>query len=88
MNAQKNKTVRFQIGETYQSVDWFTGGTGFYTVAGRDGDVLVLKEAHDEIDGFHECEGHSSYQIHEESGKEYIVIGTYHGHENRIYAGR
>ena len=80
MNAQKNKTVRFQIGETYQSVDW-------YTVAGRDGDVLVLKEAHDEIDGFHECEGYSSYQIHEESGKEYIVIGTYHGHENRIYAG-
>lgn len=87
-DAHKNETVRFRIGETYGSVDWFTGGTGFYTVTDRDRDTLVLKEAHDEADGFHQCEGDSSYSIHEEDGEEYIVLGSYHGHEDRIYAGR
>lgn len=53
--GKKNDTVRFRIGETCESIDWFTGETGFYTVVGRDMNTLVLKEAHDEIDGFHEC---------------------------------
>lgn len=85
--TMQKETVRFQASETYESVDWFTGGMGFYTVIGRDGDTLTLKEAHDEIDGFHTCKRTSAYEIHEEDGQEYIVMGSYLGCENRIYAG-
>lgn len=84
----QNETARFQAGETYESVDWFTGGTGYYTVVRRNGDILELTEAHDEIDGFHTNPETSTYEVHEEDGTEYIVFYSYRGNENRLYARR
>lgn len=81
-----NGTARFQAGEIYKDTDWFTGGTTYFTVAGRDKDTLRLTEAHDEIDGFHVCDGETAYEICEEDNREYIVLYSYCGNENRIYA--
>ena len=83
----QKETGRVQSGETYGSVDWVTGGVGFYTFTGTALATLTLKEAHDEIDGFHTWKGTSDYVIHEEDGREYIVMGSYLGCEDRIYAG-
>lgn len=84
----KNETKRLQEGETYESVDWFTGGTGYYTAVSRDGNTLELAEAHDEIDGFHMSAGTGTYEIHEEDGQEYIILYSYLNNENWLYAGR
>lgn len=83
-----NGTAMFQIGERYASIDWFTGGTTYLTVTGRAKDTLSLTEAHDEIDGFHVCGTESAYVIREEDGVEYIVLYSYHGNENRVYANK
>ncbi len=86
-NQKVHAAAKFQVGVTYKNTCWFTGGTSFHTVVERTENTLVISEAHDEIDGFHVCEGTEVFEIHEEDGREYIVLYSYHGHENRIYAG-
>lgn len=77
---------RFEIGNKYNSICWFTGGISEYTVANRTDSTVTLKPFRIELDGNHDCES-ETYDLHtDENGNEYIVLYSYHGHENRICA--
>lgn len=84
----KNKEPkRFEVGQEYESVCWFTAGVGLYTVKAKDTDSVTFSIGRHELDGDHECEDETYKLKHDDNGNEYIVLYEYGGHENCIRAG-
>ena len=76
---------KFEVGQKYTFVDWFSGGRSFYTVKERTESTISLDRVAYEADGIHESVEDFDISTDEE-GNESIFIYEYHGHEARIYA--
>lgn len=78
---------RFEVGKTYVTHDWFTGGTLKYTYEGKDELSRGIFSIEDfELDGEHYRT--ELYDILEDikNNTEYILLGEYQGHSHCIYA--
>lgn len=76
---------KFDVGQNYTFVDWFTGGRSFYTVKEKTESTVTFDCIAHEADGTHKSV--ESYEIFTDNeGNENIFIYEYHGHEARIYA--
>lgn len=82
-----NLPKKFNIGEEYESVCWFTGGVGYYTVKAKDDESVTFSIGRHELDGDHQCEDETYELKYDDDGNEYVVLYEYGGHENRIRAG-
>ena len=78
---------RFKIGQEYESVCWFSGGIGYYTVKAKDNDSVTFSIGRHELDGNHECKDETYKLKYDDDGNEYITLYEYHGKENNIWAG-
>ena len=78
---------RFEVGQRYELVCWFTGGVGNYTVKAKDDEYITFSIGRHELDGDHECEDEKYQLKYDDDGNEYIVLYEYCGHENNIRAG-
>ena len=84
----KNKEPkRFEVGQEYEKVCWFTAGVGYYTVKARDDKSVTFTIGRHELDGDHDCEDETYKLKLDENGNEYITLFEYGGHENNIRAG-
>lgn len=80
------KMKKFEIGQVYDTVDWFTGGTCVRKVKDRTDTSLIFEIQRHELDGDHK--GVEEYDIYiDEDGNEYVLLYSYKGSENRITAG-
>lgn len=86
-NEKKKQAKRFEVGQEYESVCWFTGGVGYYTVKAKDDKSVTFSIGRHELDGDHQCEDETYKLNHDDNGNEYIVLYEYGGHENCIRAG-
>lgn len=78
---------KFEVGKTYITHDWFTGGTMKYTYEGKDElGVGVFSVDDFEIDGEHYRTEKYDVLEDEENGTEYVTIGEYSGYLHCIYA--
>ena len=76
---------RFEIGQKYGWVCWFTGGLTTYTVVSRSEKSVTLDTIDVEIDGVHHRK--ETFNIEKgESGNERILIQQYHGEKGYIEA--
>ncbi|MFR3808943.1 MAG: hypothetical protein ACLTX3_08340 [Lachnospiraceae bacterium] len=76
---------KFQVGNTYQAICWFTGAMFTYQCVKRTDTEITFSSISEEVDGIHDM-GRATYPIHQDDGTEYVVIQTYQGEENRMYA--
>lgn len=76
---------KFQVGNTYQAICWFTGAMFTYQCVKRTDTEITFSSMSEEVDGIHNM-GSATYPIHQDDGTEYVVIQTYQGEENRMYA--
>ncbi len=76
---------QFQSGNTYQAICWFTGAMFTYQCVKRTDTEITFSSISEEVDGIHDM-GSATYPIHQDDGTEYVVIQTYQGEENRMYA--
>lgn len=83
--AEEKRPRKFEVGQQYEWVGWFTGGRSFYTVTERTPDRLVFSEYRFEIDGEYKLT--ESFKIlTDENGDEYLKMCEYQGEEGRLYA--
>lgn len=77
----------FAVGKSYENICWFSGGVSRYKVVSRtEKTVTFVRESH-ELDGDHITE--ETYDIKvDENGNKYVLFYSYHGVENRMYAGK
>lgn len=76
---------KFEVGQKYNFICWFTGGNTLYTVEYRTQTKVSFKTVANEMDGVHE--GIEEFEIDvDEFGNESILIYEYHGHKAQIYA--
>lgn len=81
----EEKPKRFEVGQQYEWVDWFTGGVSEYTVIERTSGRLVFGEYRHEIDGDYKMT--EAFKIlTDENGDEYLKMCEYKGEEGRLYA--
>ena len=81
------ETKRFKVGEEYESVCWFSGGIGYYTVKAKDDESVTFSIGRHELDGDHDCKDETYKLKYDDDGNEYITLYEYHGEENNIRAG-
>lgn len=75
----------FKVGQIYTYHCWFTGGEHRMTIVDRTDDTITFKVSAYELDGNHATQ--ENYKIDtDDDGNESILIYSYHGQENRIYA--
>lgn len=79
------KITRFNPGDKYENVDWFTGGVHTYKCISRTENTVTLSAIYDEIDGLHVVPP-ETFDIRSDEDGEYILFYTYYGEENRMYA--
>lgn len=78
---------KFEEGQEYESVCWFTGGVGYYTVKKRTDKEITFTIGRHELDGDHKCEDETFELKFDKHGNEYITLYEYGDHENNIRAG-
>lgn len=81
----KSSIIKFAIGEEYRSTCWFTGGQTFYVCVKRTENTVTFAPTHYEIDGTHQGK-HETFPLQVDRNIEYVVVQTYRGEENRMYA--
>lgn len=77
----------FTAGCTYHSHCWFTGGTFSYICVRRNESEVTFKPTYFELDGVHEIE-EETFPVFVKDGREYVVVQSYKGNENRMFAER
>jgi hypothetical protein len=87
IRPNKKEPKQFEVGQKYESVCWFTGGIGLYTVKAKDNKSVTFGVGHHELDGDYEGEDETYKLKHDDNGNEYVVLYEYGGHENCIRAG-
>ena len=78
---------RFEVGQQYESVCWFTAGVGLYTGKVKDDESVTFSIGCHELDGDHQCEDETYKLKYDDDGNEYVVLYEYGGYENKIRAG-
>lgn len=76
---------RFELGQTYEKVDWFTGGVHEYICTSRTDKTVKFSPVYHEIDGTH----HVKQELHDiltDDEGEYVVLYEYQGEKNCIRA--
>lgn len=76
---------QFEIGKRYDRTCWFTGGVGEYECKKRTKTKVTFKPTYYEIDGIH-SKSLETFEIKNNGESEYVVVQTYKGEENRMYA--
>ena len=87
IRPNKKEPKQFKVGQEYESVCWFTGGVGYYTVKVKDNESVTFSIGRHELDGDHQCEDETYELKYDDDRNEYVVLYEYSGHENRIRAG-
>lgn len=78
---------RFEVGKTYITHDWFTGGTIKYTYEGKDElSVGVFSVDDFEIDGEHYRTERLDILEDYKNETEYVLLGEYNGYSHCLYA--
>lgn len=76
----------FRTGDMYEKTDWFTGGTTTYKCIDRTENTVTLLPVSVELDGIHQMESEIFCISRDEAGREYVLLCTYKGAENRLYS--
>ena len=79
------KMIKFEIGKTYFSTCWFTGGRSAYTCIGRDEKNVTFSVRTEETDGVHELK-QETFSTDAKNGVEYVVLYEYHGNPHILPA--
>lgn len=80
----------FEVGKFYESEDWTIGGTNTYECIKREGEYAQFEASWSNCDGeFKQATPMLKIRktLSIDDG-EYVVLGTYLGHEHRLYARR
>ncbi len=65
---------------------WFTGGTGRYICVSRTDEDVTFSPTYYEADGIHKVAKETFPIKTNRDGIEYVVVQSYRGEENRMYA--
>lgn len=76
---------QFIIGNTYYNTCWFTGGITTYVCISRTDSEVSFAPTYHEIDGIHKGNP-ETFPLCSDDTMEYVVVQTYKGEENRMYA--
>lgn len=78
--------IKFEIGKTYLSTSWFTGGTLAYTCVSRDEEKITFNVRMSELDGNHKGDP-ETFAIEKKNGVECVRLCEYHGNPHFLAAG-
>jgi len=81
---KEREMKKFKVGDTFTSVDIFTGGRMYYEVTDRTETEIICNCSDTELDGMHSRT--ESFTVELDNGNEYVTLWTYSGHKGYYYA--
>lgn len=80
----KDKFKIFKIGQTFDTYCWFSGGHHVSKITDRTENKITCNSVNEELDGI--SNNTEEFDILSDDNGEYIVVQSYKGKENRVYA--